>query len=124
MRYLADTHAILWWLAGEDLPAKASRVLMNPDNEIYVSAASGWEISIKRALGKLKAPELLTDILEEEGFVELPITVSHGERAGVLPSIHNDPFDRMLVAQAQLEKLVVITRDRNIPRYGVKTVWN
>ena len=124
MRYLADTHLLLWWLAGKPVPKPVKKVLSNPDHEVFVSAVSGWEISIKRAMGKLKAPENLFPLLAEEGFEHLPVTFAHGELACSLPPVHRDPFDRMLVAQATLEKLVILTGDENIPKYGVRTLWH
>ena len=89
---------------------------------MFVSVASIWEIAIKRALGKLDAPWSLTQTLGEAGFEELPITAFHAEQAGSLPLLHRDPFDRMLVAQAQAEGLILVTRDANIPRYGIRTL--
>ena len=123
-RLLLDTHVLLWWLAGERrLGSEALRLLRSGRNAVFVSAASAWEIAIKKAQGKLKAPrEDLDTVLAEEGFVPLPITVLHGELAGGLPAIHRDPFDRMLVAQARAEGLEIVTADPTIPRYGVPTV--
>ena len=91
-------------------------------NDVFVSAVSVWEMSIKRSLGKLRAPENLTSVIEQEGFTQLPITLFHAEQAGLLPLHHRDPFDRMLVAQAQAEGLAIVTGDRNIPRYGVRII--
>ena len=91
-------------------------------NEAFVSAASSWEISIKRSLGKLDAPDDLGAIVEEEGFSPLAITFFHGERAGALAPLHGDPFDRMLIAQAQAEGLEHIAADARLAEYGVRTV--
>ena len=91
-------------------------------NDVFVSAASVWEMSIKRSLGKLSAPENLTTVVEREGFASLPVTLFHAEQAGTLPLHHQDPFDRMLVAQAQSEGLAIVTGDTNIPRYGVRVI--
>ena len=122
-RLLLDTHTLLWWLADDRLLGRKARALLkDPHNTVMVSAASAWEIAIKKAMGKLQAPDGLSDLIEDEGFEPLPITVFHGERAGTLPSLHRDPFDRMLVAQAQAEGLDIVTADENIPQYGVKTV--
>ena len=87
-------------------------------------SASVWEISIKKALGKLRAPDNLAAIIEDEGLQHLSIRFSHAERAGALPPIHRDPFDRMLVAQCKVEGLTLVTGDPTIPRYKVKTLWD
>lgn len=122
-RLLLDTHALLWWLADDpQLGPKVRAMIEDERNEIYVSAASAWEIGIKKGLGKLKVPDNLDAIVEEEGFEKLPVTFFHGERAGELPSIHRDPFDRMLVAQAQAEGLDIVTRDDMFGHYGIKVV--
>jgi len=121
---LLDTHALIWWQAN-DPPRLSSRTydaIADPGSAVFVSAASIWEISIKRARGKLDVPRNVLDAIEENGFIELPITAFHAERAGSLPLLHTDPFDRMLVAQAQAEGLILVTRDANIPRYGVRTL--
>jgi len=120
---LLDTHALLWWLADDPaLGAAARSEIMNPRNDVYVSAVTTWEISIKKALGKLKAPGDVSGVIEKEHFRSLPILLRHGEIAGLLPPLHRDPFDRMLVAQAQAEGLVIVTRDTNIPRYNVQVL--
>src|SRR5512143_1869076 len=118
-RLLMDTHAFLWWLSDDAaLGANARAEIADGRNEIYVSAASVWEISIKQALGKLEAPDDLEKVVEDENFIRLPISLFHAEAAGKLPPLHNDPFDRMLVAQAQAEGLVIVTADEHIPKYG------
>jgi PIN domain nuclease of toxin-antitoxin system len=120
-RLLLDTHAFLWWLKNDPkLGPQARASIENERNVVYVSAASGWEIAIKRALGKLTAEDNLDALVEEEGFEHLPITFFHAEQAGALPRLHADPFDRMLVAQAQAEGLVIVTSDEHIPKYGVR----
>ncbi len=124
MRLLLDTHALLWWFAGErGLAAVARNAIADERAVVHVSAASLWEIAIKSALGKLKVDgdELVTGI-EADGFVELPIGARHAVAAGRLPPHHQDPFDRMLVAQAQVERLVVVTRDPAFSRYDVQTL--
>ncbi len=121
---MLDTHTLIWWQA-KDPPLLSSRAydaIANPDSAVFVSAASIWEVSIKRASGKLDVPGDLLEAIEENGFGELPITAFHAERAGSLPLHHTDPFDRMLVAQAQAEGLILVTRDANIPRYGIRTL--
>lgn len=123
MRLLLDTHVLLWWLADDRKLGKQARTLIAAaDNSVYVSAASAWEISIKRALGKLKAPASLDSTIEEAGFEKLAIEFLHGERAGALPPLHNDPFDRMLMAQALMEELVLVTADKFFSAYGVQVV--
>jgi PIN domain nuclease of toxin-antitoxin system len=122
-RVLVDTHAFLWWLANDSALGDFSKdLLREPRNEVYVSAASIWEISIKSRLGKLKAPSEIDSIVEDEGFIGLPISLYHGRSAGQLPLIHRDPFDRMLVAQAQSEGLVILTADPIFPEYGISTL--
>jgi PIN domain nuclease of toxin-antitoxin system len=122
-RLLLDTHTFLWWLSDDPSLAESARQeIADGENEVYVSAATTWEISIKRSLGKLDAPENLDQIVEQERFLKLPITLYHGEMAGRLPPHHRDPFDRMLIAQAQAEGLTIVTADPHIPRYGVQTL--
>lgn len=122
-RLLLDTHTLLWWLRDDKKLGSKTRLLMaDPKNVVYVSAATTWEIAIKKSIGKLNAPEDMDSIVEEEGFSKLPITLFHGQMAGALPELHKDPFDRMLVAQAQSEGLEILSADENISRYGVKVV--
>ena len=122
-RLLLDTHALLWWLSEpQRLNGRAYRAIADAVNEIFVSAVSGWEIAIKRALGKLQAPEDLETSIREQGFTPLSLTFFHAEQAGALPPHHGDPFDRMLVAQAQAEALILVTRDARIPLYGIRTI--
>ena len=122
-RFLLDTHTFLWWLADDPrLGGDARSAIADNRNPVFVSAAMGWEITIKKALGKIEAPDNLDAVVEEEGFEHLPITFYHAEQAGVLPNHHKDPFDRMLVAQAQAEGLVIVTADHIIPQYGVRTL--
>ncbi len=122
-RFLLDTHTLLWWLRDDNkLGKKCRQLIAEPDNVCYVSAATTWEIAIKMAIGKLSAPHDMDGIVEEEGFSKLPISLFHGQSAGALPDLHNDPFDRMLIAQAQAEGLEILSADKNIPHYGVKVV--
>jgi PIN domain nuclease of toxin-antitoxin system len=119
VKVLLDTHALLWWLAeDETLSTKARQVIASPKTTVYVSAASAWEIAIKKAIGKLQAPDDLVAALSANRFQHLPVTIEHALYAGALPRHHDDPFDRMLVAQALLEKLTIITRDKSIPAYN------
>jgi PIN domain nuclease of toxin-antitoxin system len=116
---LVDTHILLWWFADDPSLSSTARELIQPGgNEVFVSAASAWEIAIKRALGKLEAPNDLPAALEANRFEVLPITVSHALAAGALPRHHLDPFDRMLVAQAGLERMILATHDNRLCRYG------
>lgn len=122
-RLLLDTHAFLWWLSDDSsLGEDARQMIGEPRNQVLVSAASIWEISIKQAKGMLDAPEDLEALVEDEGFTKLPISLFHGQQAGKLPEIHRDPFDRMLIAQAQAEGLELVTADGIIPQYGVRVV--
>ncbi|NJD09958.1 MAG: type II toxin-antitoxin system VapC family toxin [Gemmatimonadetes bacterium] len=125
MKLLLDSHAYLWWLAdGPELSAAARAAIADPANVVLVSAASIWEIEIKRALGRLEAGS--TDLAAEitaNRFGELPIRARHAAGAAGLPRHHDDPFDRMLVAQSRLEGLVCVTRDRIFERYGAACLW-
>ncbi len=121
---LLDTHALLWSLGDTDrLSSTAREVLSAGDVPAYVSAASVWEIAIKRASGKLKAPDDLLEQVAAARFTELGITFTHATLAGALPPHHRDPFDRMLVAQAQREKLTLVTNDPQIAAYDVPVLW-
>ena len=119
MRLLLDTHALLWWLADEGLTTQARDAIADPANVVVVSAASAWEISIKKALGKLVAPDDLEQQVQAGGFLPLPISIAHGVAAGRLARHHEDPFDRMLIAQAYAEGLTIVTRDTRFNEYGV-----
>jgi PIN domain nuclease of toxin-antitoxin system len=122
-RVLLDTHVFLWWLADDPkLGTNARAVISDGNNEIYVSAASSWEISIKKRNGKLTGPDNLDGIVEQERFIKLPIALVHGELAGQLPDHHKDPFDRMMIAQAQTEKLTILTADEKIQQYDAPVV--
>jgi PIN domain nuclease of toxin-antitoxin system len=123
MRLLLDTHTFLWWLANApQLGPKARNVIADGKNEVLISAASIWEIGIKKSLGKLRAPEHLDELIERRGFAGLPIGLAHAELAGRLPPHHRDPFDRMLVAQAITEGLAVVTADPRIALYKADTL--
>jgi PIN domain nuclease of toxin-antitoxin system len=119
VRLLLDTHALLWWLADEGLAPQAQDAIADPANLVVVSAASAWEISIKKALGKLSAPDDLEQQVRDGGFTSLPISIAHGIAAGQLPHHHEDPFDRMLIAQALAEGLTIVTRDKRFDDHGV-----
>ena len=121
MRLLLDTHTVLWWLADDPtLSARTRSVIAAPDNLVAVSPVTGWEIAIQRAAGRLKIPGSWPDRVAE--FVQLPITLEHAITAGSLPPHHGDPFGRMLVAQAQVEGMTIVTRDPDIQRYQVATL--
>lgn len=123
MRLLIDTHVLLWWLADDAALTREMRELITDEGtDIYVSAASGWEISIKRTAGKLNSPGDLAQQIEGSGFHHVDVSIAHACAAGALPQHHGDPFDRMLVAQAMLEGLTIATRDRRISLYGVATL--
>ena len=120
MRLLLDTHVLLWWLADDPaLSSTAQAAILAPDHEIFVGATTVWEIGIKVALGKLTVPGDLEEAIEAEGFRPMAFTVRHAAIAGSLPRHHGDPFDRALIAQAQLEGCTLVTRDEQIRRYGI-----
>lgn len=128
MRLLLDTHAFLWWLDGDRrLPTKVRRLIADDANAIFVSAASAWEIATKFRLGRLPgARDVAADIagcIGSQGFAGLDITVPHAQRAGGLPGSHQDPFDRMLIAQSQMEDLPVVSNESIFDDYGVNRVW-
>jgi PIN domain nuclease of toxin-antitoxin system len=128
VRLLLDTHALLWWLAGDkSLSVTARSAISDSANEIFVSAASAWEIRTKFRLGKLPGAALVAaDIagyVADQGFLELVIRLVHGQVAGALPGPHRDPFDRMLVAQAVTDNLVLISNENAFDAYGVKRLW-
>jgi len=109
-------------MGGEKLRVDARRLIENDNNDVFASAASTWEIAIKAASGKLDAPEQLEDAILRTRFVPLPISIKHTQQAAWLPSHHGDPFDRMLVAQAQIERCHLVTRDRHLSVYDVTTI--
>ena len=119
MRLLLATHALLRWLADEGLSSQTRDAIADPANLVAVSAATAWEIAIKKALGKLTAPDDLEQQVHAGGFVSLPINIAHGIAAEQLPRHHDDPFDRMLIAQALAEGLTIVTRDKRFEDYGV-----
>ena len=127
MKLLLDTHVLVWWL--EDprrLSRRAATILANRDNDILISAAVGWEIAIKVGVGKMKPRSILQDldrVLAEEAFSELPITLDAAVRAGLLPLHHRDPFDRLLVAQAQSLNVPILSADGVLDLYDIKRLW-
>lgn len=127
MSFLVDTHVLLWWLATpERVSHSATSVLRSVGERGYVSAAVAWEMAIKVNLEKLDAVEVVSDlprILDERGFRPLVISMDHALRAGLLPRHHRDPFDRMLVAQAQALNCPIVSADAVFDSYGVRRVW-
>lgn len=128
MKALLDTHTFLWWIT--DNPKLSSHVhkfISNGKNELFLSAASGWEIAIKAQLGRLKIPEkpelFISDQMVINSIQGLPIQISHAVHVYNLPLHHRDPFDRMLIVQAQLEGLPILTDDPQISQYQVKVIW-
>jgi PIN domain nuclease of toxin-antitoxin system len=128
VRLLLDTHALIWWLAGDPLlSAGAKAAISDPENEVFVSSASAWEIATKYRTARLPQAAALalgvSGALASQGFIELPITVLHGQAAGGLPGPHRDPFDRMLIAQATLVDLVLVSNEVVFDRYAVRRLW-
>jgi PIN domain nuclease of toxin-antitoxin system len=125
---LLDTHAFLWWIAGDpalSLPARDAIALES--NAVFVSAASSWKIATKFRIGKLPGvAAIVTDlaaVLDTQGFRSLPVSFIHGQAAGTLPGPHKDPFDRMLIAQAMAEGLVLVSNEDRFDAYGVRRLW-
>jgi PIN domain nuclease of toxin-antitoxin system len=128
LRALLDTHGLLWWLSDDpSLPRAARKFIAETKNTLIVSAASAWEIAIKVRLGKLPtATDLAADfsgLIQREGFELLAISAEHAIRAGLLPGPHKDPFDRMLIAQAQAQNMPIVSNEATFESYGVRRVW-
>lgn len=128
MRILLDTHALLWWLDGDRRMSRKARQMVGSDETtVLVSAASAWEITTKYRLGKLPgAADVAADVMAcllDQNFTPLDITLSHAQRAGLLPGPHRDPFDRMLIAQAQSEDIPLVSIESVFDRYGVRRIW-
>src|SRR5262245_11582538 len=128
MKVLLDTHVLLWWMWGDPrLSDRARNAIEAANSEVYISAASAFEISTKVRIGKLPAAERLSKIflpaLKEQGFSQLPVTIAHALRAGSLPGDHRDPFDRLLVAQATQEGMTLVSGDALLRGLGAKTLW-
>jgi PIN domain nuclease of toxin-antitoxin system len=118
MNLLLDTHVLLWWLdEPSTLSEEARLAIADGKNKVFVSAANAWEITIKKALGKLDAPDNLEEVLIENQFFPLPITIAHALAVSQLPRHHSDPFDRILAAQAKFEGLTLVTHDKYLKRY-------
>ena len=127
MRVLLDTHAFLWFLAGDErLSKKARDAISNEDTELFLSAASVWEMAIKAALGRLILPMSVADYVADKsaaGFQMLPIEWEHAAAVQTLPLHHRDPFDRLIIAQAKAEKMPLISGDQIFRRYGLPIIW-
>lgn len=126
MKLLLDTHALLWWEAEDPrLSRRAARAISDRSNEILVSAVSAWEITLKSRRLKLKAEpeEWFEDVFARNHFISLPMTIPHAVGTRSLGAIHGDPFDRLLVSQALAEGATLVTRDRELGKYGAKTFW-
>ena len=128
MRLLLDTHTLLWWLAGDQALSDAAReAIADPDNEVFVSTASAWEIATKYQLGRLSGAALITaDIagaVASQGFTELPISIRDGQAAGGLPAVHKDPFDRVLIAQAVTAGMEIVSNEALFDAYAIPRLW-
>lgn len=128
MRVLIDTHVLLWAaLDPAKLSARSRSLLSSLDTEVVVSAASAWEIATKVRIGKLPGADAFaaefSSRIKQLGFLALPITIEHAQRAGLLPGAHKDPFDRMLIAQAQAENISLVSNERIFDGYGIRRVW-
>lgn len=123
MNILVDTHVVLWWLDDpKKLSDKARQLIESLENNIFVSSAVVWEIIIKKSIGKLKAPNNLLEMLKDEGFISLSITDQHVIKLEQLPSIHQDPFDRIQIAQALTEGFTLITKDEKMLQYDLACI--
>jgi PIN domain nuclease of toxin-antitoxin system len=121
--YLVDTHPLLWWAIDPHQLTEAARlILASGHKSVFVSHASAWEIAIKESRGKLSLPESYETLFARSRFTQLPMTLAHISQIKSLPHIHGDPFDRMLIAQAKVERLVLITRDTEMQKYDVPTL--
>jgi PIN domain nuclease of toxin-antitoxin system len=119
MRLLLDTHVVLWWLADDPTLSDEVKDILDTEPDVFVSAATIWEVGVKQAIGKITAPADLSERVRDAGFRALPIGFEHAMAAGRLPMLHRDPFDRMLVAQAGCEGLRLVTRDADVMKYDV-----
>ncbi len=123
MIYLLDTLTLLWWFSSPlILSKKAHDIIADGNNTILISSVSTWEIAIKKSLGKLTVPDTIFSLIHHESFTELPITIEHTEALLKLPHHHTDPFDRLLVAQALVEKVPIISRDKMLTKYKITVV--
>ncbi len=123
MTLLLDTHVILWWQRDDRRLGQAARRAIGQADLVLVSAVSGWEVSIKMALGRLRVDEPFRVLLAADDFTELPFTLAHADALAALPPHHPDPFDRALVAQARVERATIVSHDRALEPYGVPVIW-
>lgn len=123
MKLLLDTHAWLWWVRDDRRLGKEARQAITKADFVWISAASGWEVAVKQAVGRLRTPEPLIVSIASDDFSELPFTLKHAEDLQRLPRHHGDPIDRILVAQARVEGATIVTHDRAFERYGVPVIW-
>jgi PIN domain nuclease of toxin-antitoxin system len=123
MRLLLDTHVLIWWQRDDRRLRKAAREAIATADVVWVSAVSGWEASIKVALGRLRLDEPLSVLIAADDFTELPVTLAHSAHLTTLAPHHTDPFDRMLIAQAQVERATIVSHDRLLKPYGVPMLW-
>ena len=123
MNLLLDTHVLIWALENNPTLSNSARnAIIEGKNLVFISAATVWEMSIKQAQGKLDVPDNLLEEIDLHRFTQLSINFQHAQLAGKLPNIHKDPFDRMLIAQANIEKLTLVTRDKLIAQYDVRII--
>ena len=128
MKLLLDTHALLWWLDGDERLSPSARSLIGDENTVvYVSAASAWEIATKVRIGKLpgavEVAEQFMEVIGQQNFEGLSISLGHARLAGLLPGKHRDPFDRMLIAQAQIESLPLVSIEQLFDNFGIRRIW-
>jgi PIN domain nuclease of toxin-antitoxin system len=123
VKLLLDTHVVLWWQRDDRRLGRAAREAIAEADLVWVSAVSGWEATIKMALGRLQVDEPFRVVLVADDFTELPLTLAHAEALAALPRHHADPFDRALVAQAQVERATLVSHDRAFAPYGVPMIW-
>jgi len=123
MTLLLDTHVVLWWQRDDRRLNKAARRAIAEAEVVWVSAVSGWEVAIKTALGRLRLDEPFSVLVRADDFTELPLTLSHTTRLQALAPHHADPFDRMLVAQALVERATIVSHDRALEPYGAPVIW-
>ena len=123
MRLLLDTHVVLWWQRDDRRLNKAARRAISRADIVWVSAVSGWEVAIKVALGRLRLTEPFHVLLAADDFTELPLTLAHTSAIALLPRHHADPFDRAILAQAQMEGATIVSHDQALAPYGVPVIW-
>ncbi len=128
MRFMLDTHVFLWMISAlEKLSQTAKDIIQNPDNTLFISAISGWEIVIKHKLGKLELPDnagkYLLEQMRMNGIKDIPVLMEHSLKVLDLPDIHKDPFDRMIISQSSVEQIPVISGDQSIAQYNINVIW-